>query len=369
MSVLGHALNLVERGRVPDGVVRWGIRRLCRHRLREIETMDAAGAEAAVDDFARTLRDGPIAPVPEKANEQHYEVPAAFFRHVLGKHRKYSSAYFPAGVTSLDEAEFAALHETCHRAGLADGMDVLELGCGWGSLTLWMAEHYPNARITAVSNSASQRAFILDEAAARGLDNLRVITADMNAFDTDERFDRVISVEMFEHMCNYETLLDRIAGWLRPEGRLFVHIFCHARAPYRFETDGDANWMGRHFFTGGIMPCAELFSRFDERLIVTRQWRWDGTHYQRTADAWLRNLTRHRDTVMPILAEAYGAQDAVRWYHRWRVFFMACAELFGYAGGREWGVEHYLFAPRSKAVTRGPERSTRATVVPGAAAG
>lgn len=243
----------------------------------------------------------------------------------------------------MAEAEAASLEITCERADLADGQDVLELGCGWGSLSLWMAERFHNSRITAVSNSAPQRRFIETEAASRGLTNLRVITADINQFATDpHRFDRVVSVEMFEHMRNYERLLERIASWLRPDGKLFVHHFCHRQFAYPFETDGDTNWMGRCFFTGGLMPSENMLSHFNRHMTVIEQWRWDGTHYQRTSEAWLANLDAHRLEVLPILEATYGPEAAQRWFHRWRLFFLAVAELFGYANGTEWFVSHSL---------------------------
>jgi cyclopropane-fatty-acyl-phospholipid synthase len=247
------------------------------------------------------------------------------------------------GANTLADAEAASLAETCRRAELADGQDILELGCGWGSLSLWMAERYPGSRITAVSNSRPQREYIEGQARARGLANLAVLTDDMNRFAAPGRYDRVVSVEMFEHMRNYSLLLNRIHGWLRPGGKLFVHIFCHRSFAYPFETDGDDNWMGKWFFTGGIMPSDDLLARFQDDLRLERQWRWNGVHYQRTAEAWLENLDRRRKDVMPVLRAAYGERDAVRWFHRWRMFFLAVSELFGFRGGEEWFVGHYRF--------------------------
>lgn len=348
MSVLQFGIDAVERGLVPDIVTRGAMRRLCRERQLEARNATSEPARAAKAKFIESMRSGPLAPVPELANDQHYELPPEFFGQILGARRKYSCCYFPDAGSTLDEAEDAALQITCERAQLADGQDILELGCGWGSLSLWMAEKYPRSRITAVSNSAPQRRYIEATAADRQIQNLRVITADMNHFVPPvaaagaAQFDRVVSVEMFEHMRNYEQLLARIASWLRPDGKLFVHIFCHRDLVYPYETEGASNWMGRYFFTGGIMPSFDLLRHFDRHLRVQEQWKWNGTHYQRTAEAWLANLDANRRQVLPILKQAYGATEARRWLHRWRMFFLAVSELFGYAGGDEWFVTHAL---------------------------
>jgi cyclopropane-fatty-acyl-phospholipid synthase len=343
MSLLSFSLEAVERGLVPDVITRAAIRRLCEQRLRDCDRGNEVANSRAFQGFVESMRTGPIAPVPEKANEQHYELPPEFFAAVLGPHRKYSACFWPDADTTLAEAEATSLGITCERAELIDGQDVLELGCGWGSLSLWVAERFPNSRITAVSNSASQRRFIESQAISRGLTNLHVITADINQFAAEpQRFDRVVSVEMFEHLRNYERLLERIATWLRPDGKLFVHHFCHRRFAYSFETEGEANWMGRHFFTGGLMPRQDMLRQFRRHLTVVQQWHWEGTHYQRTSEAWLANLKAHRRDVLPILASTYGPDAARRWFHRWRVFFLAVAELFGYAGGTEWFVSHTL---------------------------
>jgi len=357
MSLLSIKLDAVERGLVPDWLVRVGIRRLCAQRLRDCERGSRAANQRARQDLIESMRCGPIALVPEKANEQHYELPAEFFAAVLGPRRKYSSCYWEPGCTSLADAEADALRITCERAGLADGQDVLELGCGWGSLTLWMAERFPQSHIVAVSNSNRQRRMIDAEAMQRGLTNVQVITADMNQFTVDgiggrpgvgngRCFDRVVSVEMFEHMRNYERLLERIASWLKPDGKLFVHHFCHRQFAYPFETKGEADWMSRHFFTGGLMPSEHMLSNFDQHLRVAGHWNWDGTHYQRTSEAWLTRLDAHRDDVLPIFEATYGRGEARRWFYRWRVFFLAVAELFGYANGKEWLVSHTLLVPK-----------------------
>jgi cyclopropane-fatty-acyl-phospholipid synthase len=286
----------------------------------------------------------PVAIVPELANEQHYEVPPELFELCLGPRRKSSCCFWPEGVATLAAAEEAMLALTCERAGIEDGMEILDLGCGWGSLTFWLLERYPSARVTAVSNSASQRATIEREARGRGLTGLEVVTADMNTFAPGRTFDRVVSVEMFEHMRNYDELLRRIAGWLHSDGRLFVHVFAHDRLAYTF----DDSWMARTFFSGGTMPSHDLFQQFGRDLDVLESWRLDGTHYQRTAEAWLANLDRQADSARAILAGPDGdVALGARRLETWRVFFMACAELFGYRGGREWIVSHHLFGPRT----------------------
>jgi cyclopropane-fatty-acyl-phospholipid synthase len=335
-------IDLMERGLLPDAVVRHGIRRLLKKRIDEINSPAGLQAEAA---FIASLSEAPVAVQTDKANEQHYEVPTSFFQLVLGPHMKYSSCIWPETVKTLAEAEEAMLALTCERAGLADGMQILELGCGWGSLSLWMAEHYPKARITAVSNSHSQRTFIQEQARTKSLNNLNVITADMNEFDgATGPYDRVVSVEMFEHMRNYHTLLERIASWLKPDGKLFVHIFCHKERTYPFETTGEDDWMGKYFFTGGLMPAEKLLNTFDAHLRMEQQWAVSGIDYARTLRAWLDLMDAKRDQVMPILTQVYGAAEGGRWFHRWRVFFMACEELFAYHEGNEWFVTHLLLA-------------------------
>jgi cyclopropane-fatty-acyl-phospholipid synthase len=337
------AIDWVEQGHIPDAVVRRGIRRLCEQRLNELGAADCAAAGELSEAFIRAMASAPTAPLPELANAQHYELPAAFFGLALGPHRKYSSAWWPEGVSELPQAEAAALTATCERAGLRDGQQVLELGCGWGSLTLWMAEHYPASQILGVSNSASQREWILGEARRRGLGNLEIRTADMNSFEVQQRFDRVVSVEMFEHMRNWRSLFARVSQWLQPDGRFFMHVFCHRSTPYAFTDNGPADWMSRYFFSGGMMPSDDLALRFQEDLRCLERWRWDGRHYESTANAWLANLDRNRSQALAVLAATYGPDEASRWLQRWRIFFMACAELFGYRDGQEWWVSHYLF--------------------------
>ena len=342
MSATTRAIDWSEQGLIPDSVIRHGIRRLLKARLQTLPGDIEAQAEAR-GAFIRHMDAQVIAPLSHKANEQHYELPAAFFAAVLGEQHKYSCCYWPEGVTDLDQAEEAALRITAERAGLADGMDILELGCGWGSLSLWMAQRFPSSRIVAVSNSAPQRRFIESKAERDGLMNLEVITSDMNRFDTPGRFDRVVSVEMFEHMRNYRLLFRRIAGWLKPGGRLFLHIFCHRAVPYAFLDQGAGDWMSRHFFSGGMMPSDDLPLHFQQDLHLQEHWRWNGRHYRDTANAWLANMDRRREQLWPVLEGVYGAQFTRQWWMRWRMFFMACAELFGYDEGQQWWVSHYLF--------------------------
>ncbi len=339
-------ITLIESGSVPDFLVRAGIRALNRRRLR----IEHCGGTVALREhqraFVAMLRRSPIAVLTEAANEQHYEVPPEFFSLALGKRRKYSCCYYPVGNERLDGAEEKMLSLTCERAQLEDGMEILELGCGWGSLTLWMAERYPRATITAVSNSAPQREFITAQCRARGIGNVAVKTADMNHFDTEKRFDRVVSVEMFEHMRNYEQLLRKIASWMKPDGRLFIHIFCHHEYAYEFEAQGEDNWMGKYFFSGGIMPSDDLLLYFQDDVVLDDHWRVGGTHYERTANHWLKNMDLRKRAILPVLERTYGSQDAARWFRRWRIFFMACAELWGFRNGQEWWVAHYLFRKR-----------------------
>jgi cyclopropane-fatty-acyl-phospholipid synthase len=340
MNMIALAITAAERTALPDSLTLAGIDFLCGRTKRRLGAT-APEAEAA---FAETMRRYPVALHTDAANEQHYELPPEFFELVLGPQRKYSSCLYPSASTTLEEAENFALAETVSHAEIVDGQSILELGCGWGSLSLYLAANFPNARITSVSNSASQRAHIEREARARGITNLTVITADMNAFDIDELFDRIVSVEMFEHMSNWQALLERARGWLKPDGRLFLHVFTHRDRSYRFDHTDPADWIARHFFTGGIMPAFDLPHRFPDVFRVEREWRWNGRHYRRTALDWLANMDRADAAVSRILRDVYG-KDADLWKRRWRLFFLATAGLFGHSKGDVWGVGHYLLSP------------------------
>jgi len=341
MSIVQTMTGFGESVPLPDVVTRAAIKLLVGRTQRQLSR-----AESDADRrFARDMAPFPIAVNTVEANAQHYEVPAAFFGHVLGPNRKYSSCFYRAPASTLQEAEEEALRQTVDHADLADGQSILELGCGWGSLSLWMARQFPRSKVLAVSNSHSQRMHIQSEGAARGLTNLSVMTADMNGFNPERQFDRIVSVEMFEHMMNWRELLERVRSWLAPQGRLFMHIFTHRAGAYLFDRNDKADWIGQHFFTGGVMPSHLLIRQYADLFEVEKEWRWSGEHYQRTARDWLANFDAHRNEIETVLRGVYGAETAL-WMRRWRWFFLATSGLFGFSGGSEWGVSHY----RMKAV-------------------
>jgi cyclopropane-fatty-acyl-phospholipid synthase len=320
-----------------------GIRRLCRKRLQKLHNDDCEKSAVSESTHIREADLTEVAPVPRKANEQHYEVPANFYKLVLGPNLKYSCCLWEEDTRSLAEAEEHALATTCKRASLENGQSVLELGCGWGSLSLWMAKHYPDSEITSVSNSNSQREFIESKAKERGIQNLTVLTDDINRFNPKACFDRVVSVEMFEHVCNHRELFQRIDSWLNPGGLLFTHVFCHRTSSYRFLEEGEDDWMAKYFFSGGTMPGDSLFLKISGNLRLQEQNRWSGMHYARTAEAWLENIDNQKTQVLKTFQSSLDEPEAKKIFHRWRIFFLACAETFAFAKGQEWWVSHYLF--------------------------
>lgn len=339
-------LELAERGLIPDWLIRLGIRLRDRRLIDRHEPGDLESQRRRMQEFVEAMRASPIAPSPDTANLQHYEAPADFFKMALGKRLKYSACYWPEEVDCLDAAEEAMLDLTCRRAQLNDGMDVLDLGCGWGSLSGWIAENYRDCRVLAVSNSKHQAATIREGISGKGLGNVEVETADVNTFSPDRPFDRVFSVEMFEHARNWQTLLARISSWLKPNGKLFVHVFSHWRTPFLFQAEGENDWMARHFFTEGLMPSDDLMLYFQDDLIIEDHWRISGLHYRKTANAWLANLDKHKAEILEIARQRYGNKDANRWVQRWRIFFMAVSEMWGFRRGEEWIVSHYRFRKR-----------------------
>ena len=343
--MISKLIELAEKGIIPDYFIRQGIVRNCENRLNNENVSNTEKVSTKKQSWIQQMKESPIALVPEKANEQHYEVPPAFFENVLGKHLKYSSGYWPDGVNSLDDSEESMLELSFERAQLADGDSILELGCGWGSLTCYMASKLPNSKITAVSNSKDQKEHILNRCKNQGLDNIEVITADMNDFGTENKYDRVVSIEMFEHMRNYKKLLSKISSWLHDDGKLFIHIFTHQSVVYPFENQGEADWMAREFFSGGMMPSHDLLLHFQNDLIIDDVWSMSGTHYEKTSLAWVNKMDANKDSIMKIFSKTYG-DDAKLWFQRWRIFFMSCEKLFGYNNGSEWGVSHYRFSKR-----------------------
>jgi cyclopropane-fatty-acyl-phospholipid synthase len=341
MSSPFSLVALVERGRVPDVLVRQGIRTLLDKRLITQDKGSIEANRAALAEFAVSLGTGPVALEVGEPTRRHYGLPASFFRELLGQRMKFSCCLFPPGVDELDRAEEAMLAVTCARAGIEDGMEILDLGCGWGALTLWLAENYPGCRITAVTNTDLQREFLESLCAERGITTVHAITCDLNDFRADRTFDRVMAVELFEYLHNWREVLARIAGMLKPEGKLFVQLFSHPRFAYPYESAGEDTYLGRYFFAGGLMPSDDMLSRFQDDLLVENRWSVPGIHYRKTADAWLARLDSRKTVVLPILREVHGSEASV-WLQRWRLFFMACSEMWGYRNGEEWGVSHYL---------------------------
>jgi len=341
MSLVAGLIAWGERTPVPDVLTRAMIAWLVGRTDRNLAAQGAADDKA----FAAGMDAFPVAIHTDAANAQHYEVPADFFLRTLGPKRKYSCCYYDGPDTTLAEAEVKALDLTMAHAGLADGQRILELGCGWGSLSLTMAARFPGATITAVSNSHSQRAFIEGEAARLGLTNLTIVTSDMNDFAPEGQFDRIVSVEMFEHMANWRALLTRVRSWLKADGRLFIHVFTHRTGSYRFDAADKTDWIAQHFFTGGLMPGHGLIGQFPDLFTIEEEWRWSGEHYRRTAEDWLSLFDARLAEIDPILTQVYGVENLALWRRRWRLFFLATSGLFGHAGGESWGVSHYRLTP------------------------
>lgn len=341
---MSFALNLAEKNLLPDWLIRIGIRKLLKDRIFEICSDSYENQQKNKIDFIHNMNRSPIAVDTNLANEQHYEVPAEFYDYALGKNKKYSSCYWNNKTETLDDAEQLALHKTCEHAELKNGHSILELGCGWGSLTLWMAKKYPKSKITAVSNSHSQRKYIENQAKQRKLKNVKIITCNMTEFDTKSKFDRIVSVEMFEHMRNFAVLYQKISTWLKKDGKFFKHIFVHKSAPYLFKVKDKNDWMSQYFFSGGMMPSIDLPLYFQSSLKIEQQWLWDGTHYAKTAREWLNNTDKNKAEIINIFKNCYGSDNAQLWLQRWRIFFMACEELWNYDQGQEWMVAHYLFS-------------------------
>lgn len=338
--------SLLEKNKVPDFLIRTGIRQLLKERLKEENKGNSELQQAHLMRLIEELRNSPIAIHTQEANEQHYEVPTEFYTYCLGRHLKYSSGYWKEGTDDLDTSEKDMLELTCERAELQNGQSVLELGCGWGSLSLFMAARFPQSEFTVISNSGTQKSYIDRQARQRQITNLNVLTVNINDLKLDKTFDRVVSVEMFEHMRNYQKLMKLVASHLKPAGKLFVHIFTHKEYAYKFEVRDESDWMSRYFFTGGIMPSDHLLLYFNEHLSIERHWRISGKHYNRTSEAWLKNMDRHEAEIMPLFRKTYGEDQALKWWVYWRIFFMACAELWGYNNGEEWLVSHYLFSKK-----------------------
>ena len=341
--MISTLIKLSEKKLIPDSIIRYGIRTLLRKRIGSLVSINPETNIENKIDFIHKMNSSKTALVPELANKQHYEIPANFYKYCLGRHRKYSSCYWEGNTKNLDEAELLSLKLTTQHAKLTNGQNILELGCGWGSLTLWMAKEFPKSKITAVSNSSSQKNYILKQAKKRNLNNISIITEDMNNFNPKTRYDRIVSVEMIEHMRNHGQLFKKINTWLKPGGLFFMHIFVHKTQPYLFEVQDEDDWMSQYFFSGGMMPSEDLPLFFQQDLKIIDQWSWSGKQYEKTANAWLANIDSNKEKVMKTLEEIYGKNNSKKWFQRWRIFFMSCAELWGYRDGNEWKVAHYLF--------------------------
>lgn len=343
---LKKTIKLIENGKMPDFITRAGIRKLLSERLDSLRFSTEEAHQNYIHQYVDSLKKFPLAVMTKEANEQHYEVPTKYYDFCLGRHKKYSSCFWDKNTTTLEEAEQLSLDISIDHAQIQDGMSILELGCGWGSLSLELARRFPNSKIVSVSNSKTQKTYIDNEAKIRGFTNLEIKTLDLSQkenyhFD-GENFDRVMSIEMMEHLRNYQDFFNLISKRMKPNAKFFIHIFTHKESPYLFETEGEDNWMGKYFFSGGQMPSINLFEYFNNDLVVQEKWYWNGEHYQRTLEEWLNRMDQNEEEVMKLFKETYGSEYAVTWFNRWRIFYMSCAELFGFNHGKEWGVTHYL---------------------------
>ena len=326
-------LTIAELGLIPDVFIKTAVRFITKKRLNE------SGIHENKLNVIKSISEGGIAEKTDDANEQHYEVPPEFFKYALGKNLKYSCSFFDK-TDSLDEAEKSMIELYIERADIQEGHDILDLGCGWGSFSLYVAEKYPSVSITAVSNSKDQIAFIQNEAKRRGLFNIKASKMDVNNLDLDNKFDRIVSIEMFEHLRNYKLILNSLNSLLKPDGRLFVHIFCHKELTYFYEIKNSYDWMTKYFFEGGIMPSQDIFKYFDDELEVINQWDVNGNHYAKTCKAWLNNHYKNKDKILDIFDKHYDKPRI--WFNRWRIFFLSCEAFFAINNGREYFVSHYL---------------------------
>ena len=343
--MISKVIPFAEKNFLPDWLIRIGIRQLMKAKLKEQSSLYSANVYEQKTGWINSMKESPVAFSSGKANKQHYEVPAEFFEQVLGPRMKYSSCVWDSNVNTLEEAENQMLHLTAERSGIKDGMKILDLGCGWGSFSLYIAENYPLCDIVSVSNSNDQGNYIRKVCRDRGYSNVSFIKADMNKFDTDLRFDRIVSIEMFEHMRNYKLMLERISNWLKKDGSLFLHFFCHKDYAYPYEVNSNSDWMTRYFFTGGMMPSFDLLHYFQDDLVLINSWQVNGRHYKKTCRAWLSNQDKKGEIIMKIFHQFYG-EDSNLWFYRWRIFWMACEELFAFNDGKEWFVGHFLMKKR-----------------------
>ena len=341
--------KLLAQGWIPDFLIRFGVKILLRNKIKNQKIPNIEKRQSKKVEFVNNLKNQPIAIKTSEANEQHYELPPSFFEEILGDRLKYSCGYWdeflpPSDCANkLNQSEEAMLELTCSRADIKNGQKILDLGCGWGSLSIYMAENYPESKITALSNSSTQIEYINSIAKEKELDNLKAVIADINTYKSNNTFDRIISIEMFEHMRNYEALMSKLSKLLRNKGKLFIHIFSHHTYPFAYVNKSSSDWMARYFFAGGTMPSQDLLHYFLEDFHLENQWAVSGKHYKQTLEAWLYKMDNKKETIWPIFLEVYGKKEAKKWWNYWRTFFLSCAEFFGMNEGNEWFISHYLF--------------------------